>query len=146
MCHLWWLKPWLKPHPIRTGCSLETCSVSGTSSYLVEYVLGQGTFGTVAKCRNIADNKTVAIKMMPNHGSLVERAGAEVNVLFQLLYSDKSNRVQWCQVFTCKQHICLEFEHLDKSLYDFMEERSFQPLLLREIRLIVKQVRFSCGP
>ncbi|XP_056290697.1 homeodomain-interacting protein kinase 1-like [Pseudoliparis swirei] len=114
---------------------------SGNSSYLVESVLGQGTFGTVTKCRNIADNKTVAIKMMRNHGSLVEQARSEVDVLFQLqlLDSDKSNLVQWYQVFTCRQHICLEFEHLDKSLDDFMEERLFQPLLLREIRPIVKQ-------
>jgi len=51
---------------------------SGNSSYLVESVLGQGTFGTVTKCRNIADNKTVAIKMMRNHGSLVEQARSEV--------------------------------------------------------------------
>ncbi|TNN63579.1 Homeodomain-interacting protein kinase 1 [Liparis tanakae] len=114
---------------------------SGNSSYLVESVLGQGTFGTVTKCRNIADDKTVAIKMMRNHGSLVEQARTEVDVLIQLqlLDSDKSNLVKWYQVFTCKQHICLEFEHLDKSLYDFMEERFFQPLLLREIRPIVKQ-------
>jgi len=59
----------------------------------------------------------------------------------QLLDSEKSNVVQWYQVFTCKQHICLEFEHLDKSLYDFLKDRSFQPLLLKEIRPIVKQVR-----
>ncbi|TNN27650.1 Homeodomain-interacting protein kinase 1 [Liparis tanakae] len=69
---------------------------SGTSSYVVESVLGQGTFGMVAKCRNIADNKAVAIKMMPNHGSLVEQARAVVDVLFQLqlLDSDKGNLVQ----------------------------------------------------
>ncbi|XP_056297793.1 dual specificity tyrosine-phosphorylation-regulated kinase 4-like [Pseudoliparis swirei] len=70
---------------------------SGTYSYLVESVLGQGTFGMVAKCRNIAGNKTVAMKIMQNYCSLVDQARGEVDVLFQLqlLDSDKSNLVQW---------------------------------------------------
>lgn len=56
------------------------------------------------------------------------------------LHLDKSITVEWNDVFFDRGHICLEFEHLDKSLYDFMEERYFQPLLLREIRPIVQQV------
>jgi len=60
---------------------------SGTSRYLVESVLGQGTFGTVAKCRNIADNKTLAIEMMRDKGSLVEQARAEVgDEMFTIQY------------------------------------------------------------
>ncbi|XP_056298781.1 homeodomain-interacting protein kinase 1-like [Pseudoliparis swirei] len=54
--------------------------------------------------------------------------------------SDQSNLVEWYGAFTCNQYFCLEFEHLDKSLLDFMKDRSFQPLLLKEIRPIVKQV------
>jgi len=50
---------------------------SGSSSDLVESVLGQGTFGTVAECMNITDKKTVAIKMMRNHGYLVMQATAD---------------------------------------------------------------------
>lgn len=53
---------------------------------------------------------------------------------------DKCNFVQWYQVFVVRGHICLEFEHLDKSLADFMKERLFRPLLLKEIRPIVQQV------
>lgn len=58
----------------------------------------------------------------------------------KLLDSDKCNIVRWYQVFTDKGHICLEFEHLDKSLFDFMKDRYFRPLLLKEIRPIVQQV------
>jgi len=65
----------------------------------------------------------------------------EVLLTLQLLDSDQSNLVEWYGAFTFNQHICLEFEHLDKSLLDFMNDRSFQPLLLKEIRPIVKQVR-----
>ncbi|TNN63742.1 Homeodomain-interacting protein kinase 1 [Liparis tanakae] len=54
--------------------------------------------------------------------------------------SNQNNLVEWYGAFTCNRYICLEFEHLDKSLYDFMKDRSFQRLLLKEIRPIVKEV------
>ncbi len=58
----------------------------------------------------------------------------------KLLDTDKCNLVRWHQVFTDRGHICLAFEHLDKSLSDFMKERYFRPLPLKEIRPIVQQV------
>ncbi|KAK9540228.1 hypothetical protein VZT92_002694 [Zoarces viviparus] len=107
--------------------------------YLVESVLGQGTFGTVAKCRRIADRKTVAIKMLKKQD---KQAKAEMAVLFKLkcLDSDKCNLVRWHRSFFSNDHICLEFEHLDKSLYDFLKGRNGQPLHIKEIRPIVQQL------
>ncbi|XP_037651137.1 homeodomain-interacting protein kinase 1-like [Sebastes umbrosus] len=113
-----------------------------SSHYRVESLLGKGSYGTVAKCTRMLDGKTVAIKMMKNRGSLVASACAEVAALLKLqsLDSDKCNLVQWHQVFTYKEYNCLEFEHLEKSLYDFMMERYYQPLLPQEIRPIVQQL------
>lgn len=42
--------------------------------------------------------------------------------------------------FVCEGHYCLEFEQLDKSLYDLLKEQSFRPLFHMEIRIIVRQV------
>lgn len=53
---------------------------------------------------------------------------------------DKCNIVKWYKDFFDREHYCLEFERLDKNLFDFMKQRSFRPLLLKEIRPIVKQV------
>uniref|UniRef100_A0A3P8UI90 Protein kinase domain-containing protein n=1 Tax=Cynoglossus semilaevis TaxID=244447 RepID=A0A3P8UI90_CYNSE len=39
-----------------------------------------------------------------------------------------------------KGHVCLEFEHLDKSLYEFLKERDRCSLLLKEIRPIIQQL------
>ncbi|XP_071356048.1 homeodomain-interacting protein kinase 2-like [Trachinotus anak] len=110
--------------------------------YRVQSILGEGTFGKVAKCTRMNDLKTVAIKMIKNKGCHVEQANAEVAVLqkLKMLNADKCNLVQWYEVFTDRGHICLEFEHLDKSLYDFMKERYFRPLLLNEIRPVVQQL------
>ncbi|KAL7382237.1 hypothetical protein ABVT39_019062 [Epinephelus coioides] len=115
---------------------------SSSSNYLVLSFLGQGTFGKVAKCTRMHDKRTVAIKMMTNQGSLVRQAEEEVVNLLKLKSLDlnQSNIVRFYGVFTCRGHICLEFEALDKSLFDFMEEKEFQPLLLKEIRPIVQQI------
>nr|XP_019945991.1 PREDICTED: homeodomain-interacting protein kinase 2-like [Paralichthys olivaceus] len=110
------------------------------SKYSVECVLGRGTFGKVAKCTRMEDSKTVAIKMIKkNH---VEIAKQEVAVLKKMisLDPDKCNLVKWYSSFIDKEHICLEFEHLDKSLHDFMKERKYSPLPLKEIRPIVHQI------
>lgn len=66
----------------------------------------------------------------------------QVSALWKLksLDPEKCNIVRWYQVFTDGGHNCLVFEQLDRSLYDFMEQRSFRPLLLKEIRPIVQQV------
>ncbi|KAK9517641.1 hypothetical protein VZT92_022992 [Zoarces viviparus] len=112
---------------------------SSFSEYLVESVVGQGAFGTVAKCRRIADRKTVAIKMMKNQN---QEAIAEVAVLLKLQFldSDKCNLVRWYGSFLSNEHICLEFEHLDRSLSDLMVDRNGKPLHIKEIRPIVQQL------
>uniref|UniRef100_A0A3Q3JXZ4 Protein kinase domain-containing protein n=1 Tax=Monopterus albus TaxID=43700 RepID=A0A3Q3JXZ4_MONAL len=118
-----------------------------SSTYRVRSFLGQGTFGTVVTCTRMVDMKTVAIKMIKNQGFYAEDAKNEVATLLKLksLDSDKCNLVRWYQVFSDKNHICLEFEHLDKSLYDFMKERYFRPFLLKEIRPIVQQIASALG-
>ncbi|XP_035489622.1 homeodomain-interacting protein kinase 3-like isoform X2 [Scophthalmus maximus] len=123
------------------------CLTSESSTYKVQCVLGQGTFGTVVKCTRMVDMKTVAIKMIRNEGRYVQEAKMEVAALKKLkaLDPDKCNFVQWYQVFVVRGHICLEFEHLDKSLADFMKERLFRPLLLKEIRPIVQQLATALG-
>ncbi|KAG7519040.1 homeodomain-interacting protein kinase 1-like [Solea senegalensis] len=110
--------------------------------FLMESFLGSGTFGKVVKCTRINDMKTVAIKMMKIQGLDVEPANEEVAMMRKLksLESDKCNLVHWYRAFTDGRHIFLEFEHLDKTLYEFMKERRFNPLLLKEIRPIILQL------
>ncbi|XP_008323260.1 homeodomain-interacting protein kinase 1-like isoform X2 [Cynoglossus semilaevis] len=113
---------------------------SGSSTYQVQKYLGQGSFGTVAKCLRVNDGETVAIKIMKSKHSW--KVKGEVAILRKLKSLDpvRSNLVHWYQIFTDRGHICLEFEHLDKSLFDFMRERKFQPLPLKDIRPIVQQL------
>ncbi|XP_030586891.1 homeodomain-interacting protein kinase 2-like [Archocentrus centrarchus] len=116
---------------------------SSFSNYEVLTILGEGTFGKVAKCVRMADKKTVAIKVMKNYS--VEVANIEAAMLYMLSMhnSHKHNMVEWYRAFMDRGHPCLEFEYLDKSLFDFMQERHFQPLSLTEIRPIVMQIAIA---
>lgn len=51
---------------------------SANTKYLVQSFVGQGTFGLVAKCRNLATNANVAIKLMRNIFQLKDQTANEV--------------------------------------------------------------------
>ncbi|CAN9512936.1 unnamed protein product [Ophioblennius macclurei] len=112
---------------------------SKTTIYVVECLLGEGTYGKVVKCLK-GNVEKVAIKLIPMQD--LRAANAEVQILKELRGQDpdKCNLVKWHQVFMDRSYTCLEFELLDKSLHDFMKERRFQPLSLEIIRPIVCQV------
>ncbi|XP_058468381.1 homeodomain-interacting protein kinase 2-like [Solea solea] len=119
-----------------TGCLLTSAS----SKYRVQKYLGQGTFGTVVKCKRMNDGEIVAIKMMKSEHFWKAKEEAAILRKLKSLDPEKSNLVRWYQMFKDRGQLCLEFEHLDKSLYDLMRERRFQPLPLKHVRPIVKQL------
>lgn len=73
---------------------------STTSEYLVQSFVGQGTYGLVAKCRNIATNANVAIKIIKNKGKLTNQTAAEVKqnsfMNFIHIFPFKSNEMLIC--------------------------------------------------
>uniref|UniRef100_A0A3P9K0Z9 Protein kinase domain-containing protein n=1 Tax=Oryzias latipes TaxID=8090 RepID=A0A3P9K0Z9_ORYLA len=102
--------------------------------------LGEGTFGKVAKCKNLSTNKEVAIKIIKNG---FDNAGEkELKALIEIskLDADKYNLVKCVDVFRYKSHVCIVFEILDQSLYDFLEDRTFRPLFVQEIRAVAWQL------
>ncbi|XP_061733938.1 homeodomain-interacting protein kinase 1-like isoform X1 [Nerophis ophidion] len=115
---------------------------SKSSGYDVLSVLGRGAFGNVVKCRKTTDHKTVAVKTIKNHGTSAKRAIYEILALLKIkkMDADKCHFVQWNSIFSITGHVCIEFELLDKSLYDLIKERNFRPLQLKEIRPIVYQL------
>uniref|UniRef100_A0A3P8UPB0 Protein kinase domain-containing protein n=1 Tax=Cynoglossus semilaevis TaxID=244447 RepID=A0A3P8UPB0_CYNSE len=80
--------------------------------------------------------------MIKQRPCFLKLANIEVAALSRLksLCVDKCNLVKWHRVFMDKGHVCLEFEHLDKSLYEFLKERDRCSLLLKEIRPIIQQL------
>ncbi len=107
----------------------------------MEAFLGEGGFGFVTKCRNKETDNVEAIKVNKNHPNIVHQAREEIAILKRLrcLDSDTCSIVKWNGYFFDKDHICLNFELLDRSLYDYMEDRN-KGLPMSELRSILFQL------
>ncbi|OIW00297.1 hypothetical protein TanjilG_27548 [Lupinus angustifolius] len=109
-----------------------------TSRYKIHSKMGEGTFGQVLECWDRERKEMVAIKIVRGINKYRDAAMIEIEVLQQLGKHDKGgNRcVQLRNWFDYRNHICIVFEKLGPSLYDFLRKnnyRSFPIDLVREI-------------
>ncbi|KAG5046189.1 hypothetical protein AAZX31_06G168000 [Glycine max] len=109
-----------------------------TSRYKIHGKMGEGTFGQVLECWDRERKEMVAIKIVRGIKKYREAAMVEIEVLQQLGKHDKgSNRcVQIRNWFDYRNHICIVFEKLGPSLYDFLRKNSYRSFpidLVREI-------------
>ncbi|XP_061362172.1 serine/threonine-protein kinase AFC2-like isoform X1 [Gastrolobium bilobum] len=119
-----------------------------TSRYKIHGKMGEGTFGQVLECWDRERKEMVAIKIVRAIKKYRDAAMIEIEVLQQLGKHDKGgNRcVQIRNWFDYRNHICIVFEKLGPSLYDFLRKnnyRSFPIDLVREIgRQLLECVAF----
>uniref|UniRef100_A0A3B3CE51 Protein kinase domain-containing protein n=1 Tax=Oryzias melastigma TaxID=30732 RepID=A0A3B3CE51_ORYME len=107
---------------------------------IVTMFIGKGTFGKVAKCKDLLTNKEVAIKFIKKN--LEEDGEDEIKALIEVskIDAEKYNLVKFVEWFHYNGHFCIVFEMLDKSLYNIMRGRDFRPLSLKEIKAIARQL------
>uniref|UniRef100_A0A3P8SKJ3 Protein kinase domain-containing protein n=1 Tax=Amphiprion percula TaxID=161767 RepID=A0A3P8SKJ3_AMPPE len=112
------------------------------SCHVVEDILGEGSFGIVAKCRNTETTNIEAVKVNKSEEGVLEVAMDEIAILKQLrrLNPDTSNIVQCNGFFFDKENICISFELLDLSLQDYVQEKNPRGLTTRELRPILHQL------
>ncbi|KAJ1403281.1 Serine/threonine-protein kinase, active site [Sesbania bispinosa] len=119
-----------------------------TSRYKIHSKMGEGTFGQVLECWDRERKEMVAVKIVRGVKKYREAAMIEIEVLQHLGKHDKGgNRcVQIRNWFDYRNHICIVFEKLGPSLYDFLRKnnyRSFPIDLVREIgRQLLECVAF----
>ncbi|TMS04241.1 Homeodomain-interacting protein kinase 1 [Larimichthys crocea] len=115
---------------------------SPSSQYLVQSVLGVGGFGNVVKCLKAATRETVAVKILQKN-NITPLVQKEVAILEQLraFNSDSFNFVRYNDGFIDREYICLEFEILDMSLWDYLQTRPSRSLSVKQIRPVLHQVR-----
>uniref|UniRef100_A0A6Q2XSB0 dual-specificity kinase n=1 Tax=Esox lucius TaxID=8010 RepID=A0A6Q2XSB0_ESOLU len=111
--------------------------------------LGEGAFGKVVECIDHTNDTRVALKIIKNIDRYREAAMAEVEVLEQMNSLDFDRKyacVRMLDWFDHHGHVCISFELLGLSTYDFLKENSFQPFPIEHIRImayqIIKAVRF----
>ncbi|XP_035991238.1 homeodomain-interacting protein kinase 2 [Fundulus heteroclitus] len=117
---------------------------SPSSDYLILSFLGEGTFGQVVKCIKQATNETVAVKMFKER-TMTNEAVNEVNMLEKIRQfdPDRFNFVRYNDTFMYQQQMCIEFEMLQISLFDFVRKKPHRSLTVKEIRPILHQVAIT---
>ncbi|KAF3859942.1 hypothetical protein F7725_000197 [Dissostichus mawsoni] len=116
--------------------------LSSSSGYSVLEFIGEGCFGRVARCRNLATQETVAVKILKKDIDYLQDTEREVAMMevISVLNPDHSNMVKFFEQFEHLGQTCLAFEMLDKCLYQMMLERYWIPLSLNEILTIAEQL------
>uniref|UniRef100_A0A3B4UQR4 Protein kinase domain-containing protein n=1 Tax=Seriola dumerili TaxID=41447 RepID=A0A3B4UQR4_SERDU len=108
--------------------------------FYVEKYLGHGSYGKVAQCTRLDTNEKIAVKILRSDMTWAGKREAAVLKKIRKLDHDKNNLVRFHESFEYKGHICLAFEMLHLSIYDFMSCRDFKPMHLTEIRVITQQM------
>ncbi|KAF0975904.1 hypothetical protein FDP41_005231 [Naegleria fowleri] len=104
--------------------------------FLVEEVMGKGSFGVVVKAFDIPNNEHVAVKIIKNKPQFHTQAHIEIQLLKDLNTKDangKNNIVRMKEYFQWKNHLCIVFELLSMNLYDLLKASNFTGLSLFRI-------------
>ncbi|XP_068669454.1 serine/threonine-protein kinase AFC1-like isoform X2 [Aristolochia californica] len=115
---------------------------------LGENLTSRWTFGQVLECWDMERKEAVAVKVIRSTKKYREAAMIEIDVLQRLTQHDLGNSrcVQIRNWFDYRNHICIVFEKLGPSLYDFLRKNSYRAFpidLVRELgRQLLESVAF----
>ncbi|KAL9235610.1 hypothetical protein vseg_010355 [Gypsophila vaccaria] len=113
-----------------------------TSRYEIQSKMGEGTFGQVLECWDRERKEMVAVKIVRGVKKYREAAMIEIDMLQKLGKHDKggSRCVQIRNWFDYRNHICIVFEKLGPSLYDFLRKNDYRPFPIDSVREIGRQL------
>ncbi|KAG8008505.1 Dual specificity protein kinase CLK4 [Nibea albiflora] len=111
--------------------------------YEVVLTLGVGAFGKVVECIDRDKGEHVAVKIVKNIDCFREIARSEIAVLQEINSLDDDNRfacVRMMDWFDHEGHICIVFELLGLSTYEFLRQNNFLPFSVAQIRHMAFQI------
>ncbi|XP_070409284.1 uncharacterized protein [Nothobranchius furzeri] len=112
--------------------------ITGDSKdYIVEEVLGSGSYGAVARCRIWGTEKVVALKKSSGLDSSSFYNETKILERLNKLPQCDNHFIRLNDSFCSQDVLYQEFELLDKDLWDFTEKGG--PLKVAEVRVIAQQ-------
>lgn len=111
--------------------------------YEVVSTLGEGAFGKVVECLDKSKNDRVALKIVKNIERFREAAQSEIAVLREINSLDDDHTfacVRMLEWFDHHGHICIVFELLGLSTFDYLRENDFMPFTVEQIRHMAFQI------
>uniref|UniRef100_I3KUJ6 dual-specificity kinase n=1 Tax=Oreochromis niloticus TaxID=8128 RepID=I3KUJ6_ORENI len=114
------------------------------SRHEIVSTLGEGTFGRVMQCiDHRRGGAHVALKIIKNVEKYKEAARLEINVLEKINEKDPDNKflcVQMYDWFDYHGHMCISFELLALSTFDFLKENNYLPYSIGQVRHMAYQI------
>ena len=111
---------------------------------------GQGTFGTVLDVHDTCTNERLAIKVVRSVPRYLDAAQLEIEILEKIKLKDihgKSLCVRLLNTFKIKHesqnHVCIGFEKLGRSLYEFIKKNNYRGFSLRNVKLFGYQILWA---
>ena len=117
-----------------------------TDRYEIISTLGEGTFGKVVKVRDNDNESYVAMKIIKNIHKYREAAKLEINVLKKLNSKDPNGKhlcVKMFDSFNYFGHMCLTFEILGESVFDFLKSNGYVGYPMEQVRHICHQLSYA---
>ncbi|KAI4316166.1 hypothetical protein L6164_024172 [Bauhinia variegata] len=113
-----------------------------TPRYKIISKMGEGTFGRVLECWDRQTRDYVAVKVVRSIKKYRDAAMIEVDVLRHLAKNDvgSSRCVQFRSWFDYRNHICIVFEKLGPSLFDFLKRNKYCPFPVDLVREFGRQL------
>ncbi|KAK9804159.1 hypothetical protein WJX73_006474 [Symbiochloris irregularis] len=114
-----------------------------TGRYKILSKMGEGTFGRVLECWDRKCKEYVAIKIVRNVQKYRDAAMIELEVLNTLQANDPAHLnhcVHMREWFEYRHHVCMVFEKLGLSLYDFLRKNSYKPFHVDMVRAFGRQL------
>ncbi|KAM9805253.1 dual specificity protein kinase CLK2b isoform 2-T12 [Syngnathus typhle] len=111
--------------------------------YEILDTLGEGTFGKVVQCLDHSSGRPIALKIIKNIDKYREAAKLEINVLVKISRKDQHKLyhcVQMLDWFNFFGHMCISFELLSLSTFDFQKGNNFLPYPIHHIRHMAQQI------
>ncbi|KAG0211274.1 dual specificity protein kinase kns1 [Mortierella sp. GBA30] len=117
-----------------------------TSRYKIIRLLGQGTFGKVVECFDRETGIHCAIKIIRAVQKYRDASKIEARVLTTLKRSDPRNAFKCLHLNDCfdyRNHVCMVFDLLGQSIYDWLKDNSFCPFPPNQIQFFARQLLTS---
>ncbi|KAJ2963440.1 hypothetical protein NQZ79_g1488 [Umbelopsis isabellina] len=117
-----------------------------TTRYKMIRLLGQGTFGKVVECWDRVRRRYCAVKVIRAVPKYRDASKIEIRVLNTLKENDPLNLnkcIHLLEWFDFRNHICMVFELLGQSVFDFLKENEFHPFPPHHIQHFAKQLLTS---
>ncbi|CEP18192.1 hypothetical protein [Parasitella parasitica] len=114
-----------------------------TQQYKIMRLLGQGTFGKVVECYDRVRRSYCAIKIIRAIPKYRDASKIEIRVLNTLKQHDPLNLNQCIHLiewFDFRNHICMVFDLLGPSVFDFLKSNQFRPFPSTQIQKLAKQL------